>query len=123
MSSLAKNFIAEAAVPAYRITKPGAAAGKVLVAAAATDKLNGVSHEISAAIGERVDVHKSGIRHIEAGGAFAVGDPLTSDGVGRAILANPAAGANARIIAFAEEQATALGDIVYCQIVPGVMQG
>ncbi len=120
---LIKSTSAEGAVGAYRITKAGAADGNVLQAAAATDKLNGVNSRIAiAAAGDRGDISRVGIAEVEFGGVVTYGDPLTSDAVGRAITAAPAAGANVRIIGFAEVSGV-LGDIGSLLIAPGVMQG
>lgn len=118
-----KNFIASGAILACCLTKPGATAGTVAVATAATDLINGVSDELGADDGGRIDVHKSGIVPVTAGAAFSAGAPLTATAGGKAILAAPAAGANVRIIGFAEEAAVADGDIVNVLFAPGVIQG
>lgn len=120
---LATNYVAEAAIAINRIVKPGSSDRNVLQAAAATDALMGVINEVPAAINERIDVVKVGVAWVEAGAAFARGAPLTSDGVGRAIAAAPAAGSNVRVVGFAEEAATAAGDVVRFLISPCVMQG
>lgn len=120
---LNKSYTAEGVIPPYRIVKFGAADGGVLVAAAATDKLIGVTGRLGlAAIGDRGDVGRLGIDEVEYGGAVASGDPLTSDAVGRAVVAAPAAGANVRIIGFAEV-AGVLGDIGSLYISPCSLQG
>ena len=120
---LAKSHNAEAAIPAYRLVKLGAAVNSVVLAAAATDLTCGVSHEVTAAIGERVDVNKIGIAYVEAGAPIARGAPITSDGTGRGVTAAPAAGANNRIVGFAEEAAAAAGDIINVLLAPGYIQG
>jgi hypothetical protein len=117
-----RNYLAGAAVAAYRIVKPGAADGEVLQGAAATDFLNGINDSVAPASGERVDIVKSGIADVEYGGNVTRGQPLTSDADGKAVAAAPAAGANVRIIGFAEVSGVA-GDIGLCLIAPGVMQG
>ncbi|RSZ35084.1 MULTISPECIES: capsid cement protein [unclassified Variovorax] len=118
-----KNYSAEGAIPSYRIFKFGAADGGILAGAAATDKLVGVTGRIAAAVaGDRIDGVRLGIAEVEYGGAVAAGDPLTSDASGRAIVAAPAAGANARLVGFAEV-AGVLGDIGSVFISPCVMQG
>jgi hypothetical protein len=119
---LAKAVVANGAVPKYTIVKLGAA-GIATVAAAATDKLMGVSQDVTAATGERFDAQVTGIAWCTAGGVFAEGDPLTSDASGRAVVAAPAAGSNVRLIGYATEAATALGDVVNILLAPGVMQG
>ncbi len=108
---LVKNYSAEAAIAAYRIVKFGAADGGVLQAAAATDKLVGVTDRLAAAVaGDRIDVVRSGITEVEYGGTVAAGDLLTADASGRAIVATAAAGSNVRVIGVAEV-AGVVGDI------------
>lgn len=123
-SGLHKSYIAVAAIAAFRICKFGATEGEVQLAAAATDKLIGVTGAVPArAAGEVVDLIHGGIVDIEAGAAFAAGDAITSDAVGRAIVAAPAAGVNNRIIGEALGPALAAGDIVPVLFAPSVMQG
>ena len=118
-----KNYSAEGAIPANRIFKFGAADGGILVGAAATDKLVGVTGRIAAAVvGDRIDGVRLGIAEVEYGGTVAAGDPLTSDASGRAVVAAPAAGSNVRLIGFAEV-AGVLGDIGSVFISPCVLQG
>lgn len=119
---LNKNYVAEAAIAPYRIVKFGAADGQVLQAAAAADLLMGVCESVGPAIGERCDVVKSGIAEVEFGGTVARGAAVTSDASGRAVAAAPGAGANVRIIGFAEVSAVS-GDIAPVLIAPGLMQG
>lgn len=118
---LTKAFNAGAAVAGYRIVKQSDD-DTVVVGAAATDKLIGISNNLGAANADRVDVHMAGSVEVEYGGNVAVGDPLTSDGTGKAVAAAPAAGANARLIGVALK-AGAAGDIGCCTISPSVMQG
>lgn len=119
---LNKNYVAEAAIAAYRIVKFGAADGQVLQAAAATDSLMGVMESVGPALGERCDAVKSGIADVEFGGTVARGAAVTSDANGKAVAAAPSAGSNVRIIGFAEVSAVS-GDIAPILIAPGVMQG
>jgi hypothetical protein len=120
--TLTKTYVAEAAVTKRRIVKPGTADGNVLLGAAVGDALIGVSADIDAAIGERVDVHHAGIVEVEYGGTVARGDPLTSDGTGRAVAAAPGAGVNNNIIGRALV-AGVVGDIGKALIAPGRIQG
>lgn len=119
---LNRNYMAEAAIAAYRIVKFGTADGNVLQAAAATDLSIGVMESVGPASGERCDVVKSGIADVEFGGAVTRGGPVTSDASGRAVAAAPAAGSNVRVIGFAEVSAVS-GDIAPILVAPGVMQG
>lgn len=121
--TLFKTRAAGAAIAAYRIIKPGAAAGQVIQAAAATDALMGTSHQLAAKVaGDMVDVAVGGHPEVELGGTVAAGDPLTADADGKAIKAEPAAGANVRIIGFADQAGTN-GAVIPYTFAPGFMQG
>lgn len=98
---LSKSYTAEAGISANRIVKVGAADYGVLQGAAATDKLIGISTEIDAASGERIDVVHSGVADLKLGGTVARGDFLTSDASGQGVTAAPSAGTNNRVIAMA----------------------
>lgn len=119
----AKPYVGGAAVLPFRIVKYGAADGAVINSAAAADKHAGVADSRGcAAAGDAVDVYKSGTVDVEYGGNVTRGDPLTSDAVGRAVTAAPAAGANVRIIGFAEVSGV-LGDIGEVDLRISVLQG
>lgn len=115
---LIKSYYAPAAVAGYLILKP--VAGGVGLATAATDLLLGVSDAMGAAAGGMVDVTELGRSEVLSGGVIAHGDPLTSDGQGRAIKAVPAAAAITRIIGFAVMDAN-LGDIFEYSSAPGII--
>ena len=117
-----KNVLAGAAISPFRILK-FSAADTVIMGAAATDSLIGVSNEVGAASGERQDMVLEGIAFVEASAAFAQGAPITSDATGRAVTAAPGAGVNNRLIGFAYEAAAATGDVVRVFLTPSVMQG
>lgn len=119
---LYKSYTAGGAIPAYRIVKLSAES-TVVLATAATDGLMGVNGAVAPASGERCDVAKVGVSYIEAGAAIALDAPVTSDASGRAVTAAPAAGANVRVIGFADEAATAAGDLIKVTLSLGVMQG
>ncbi len=119
---LNKNYTAGSAINPYRIVKPGSSDGEVVQAAAAADSLMGVCESVGPASGERCDIIKSGIAELEFAGVVTRGGPVTSDADGKGIAASPAAGANVRIIGFAEVT-TAPGDIAPVLIAPGIMQG
>ena len=59
---------------------------------------------------------------VEYGGTVAAGDLLTSDAQGRAVIASPASGTNARIVGIAEYSG-ALGDIGVIDLSLGSLQG
>ena len=119
---LIKSFTAGAAINAFRIVK-FSAAETVVLAAAATDNLLGVCGDVSPAAGERCDTVLTGITMVEAGAAIAIGSFVTSDAVGRCVLAAPAAGVNNRVVGVNLDAASAAGDVVRVLLEPGVMQG
>lgn len=118
---LVKTFTTgAAAVAAYTIVAHGDAAGTVVGASAAGDAMFGVTQQLGAGAGQRVDVCLGGLPEVLCGGAVAAGDPLTADAESRAVKAAPAPGAQVRIIGFAMMDAVA-GDIVPFQFAPGAV--
>lgn len=95
---LTKAFNAGGAIPARTIVKPHSTAGEVVAGAAGADKLIGVSTEVDAATGDRVDVHLGGIAEVIYGGNIAAGDLITSDANGHAVATTTA---NDRVIGIA----------------------
>lgn len=120
--TLIKSLSAGGAISPFRLLK-FSAAETVVLAAAATDFIIGVSNEVGAASGERQDVVLSGIAFAEASAAIALGALLTSDASGRVVTAAPAAGTNNRIIGNAMEAAAATGDVIRILVKPGSFQG
>ena len=116
-NTMRRNYLAAAAIAAFRIVKHGAADGEVVQGTAATDALMGVNDSVAPEAGERVDIVKSGLADVEYGGAVTRGQPLTSDSVGRAVAASVA---GSRIIGFAEVSGV-LGDIGLVDIAPGTL--
>lgn len=112
-----RNYLAPAAIAAYRIAKHGAADGEVAQATAATEALMGVTNSLAIAAGERVDLVKSGLADVEYGGNVTRGDPLTADADGKAVTATVA---GSRLIGFAELSG-ASGDIGVVHISPGTL--
>lgn len=112
-----RNYIATAAIGAYLIVKHSATDGEVTQASAATDALLGVTEGIAPAIGERVDIVKSGLADVTYGGTVAKGDPLTTDAAGKAIKATVA---GSRLIGFAEIAGVA-GDVGLVHISLGTL--
>ncbi|RIK92482.1 MAG: DUF2190 domain-containing protein [Proteobacteria bacterium] len=119
---LVKNYLAGAAIAAYRIVKWSDADGKVVQAAASTDALIGVADNLGIASGARGDIIRSGLAEVEYGGNVTRGDWLTADADGKAVAAAPAAGVNANVIGRAEVSGVA-GDIGLVAIAPGRIQG
>lgn len=102
-----KTYDASGAIPAYTIVKFTATDFQVTAAAAATDKMCGVTTEVAAADTERCDVIHEGCAYVKAGGTIAAGDLLTSDASGNAITTTTASN---RIIGQARQSAVA-GDV------------
>lgn len=119
---LAKAFTAGGAIAARTIVKPHSVAGEVVAAAAATDKVIGISTEVAAASGDRVDVFVSGIAEVVYGGNVSAGDLVTADSSGYAVTAAPAATVNNRIVGTALVTGVS-GDIGAVLIGPGSVQG
>ncbi|WP_439547850.1 hypothetical protein [Falsiroseomonas sp.] len=119
---LIKNFTAGGAIAAYRLVRLSAA-DTVVQAAAATEPLIGATMDVAPVSGERTDVVINGIALVEAGGAVALTNLVTSDATGRAVAAAPATGVNNRIIGVPLEAAVAAGDIIRVLLSPGSLQG
>ena len=118
-----KSYSAEGAIAPCRFVKPGAADYGVLVAAAAADKIIGVSMPlITAASGDTTDVMHDGIADLQLGGTVARGDLITSDATGQGITATASAGVNVRTGAIALVSGVS-GDIVPVLLSPGNFQG
>ena len=120
---LVKSYLAEGTIGPCRIVKPGANDYGVAIAAAATDKLIGVTLPlISVIAGDSVEVAHDDIADVVLGGTVTRGDLLTSDANGAAITATAAAGSNVRVIGIAVVSGVA-GDIIPVLINPGSFQG
>ena len=119
---LIKSFTAESAVAAYRIVKHGAADTVVAQATAVTDSLLGVTSQLAGVINTRVDVVLGDSTDVEYGATVTRGDWLTTDSVGRAVTAAPAAGVNNTIIGKALLSGV-VGDIGLVLLAPGRIQG
>lgn len=123
-TGLIKSLEATVAVPRRTLVTFGAADGTGVVATGAGAYIRGVSApDVDTDIGERISVHMAGnVAEVVAGGTVARGDPITADATGRAIVAAPAAGANAFIVGFAEV-AGVVGDIITVDVAPQRIQG
>lgn len=122
-TGLIKSLEATTAIPARRLVCFGAADGTGIPATGGTVYIRGVSSDIDTAVGERASVQMVGnVSDVVYGGTVARGDPITSDGTGRAITAAPAAGANMFIVGFAEVSGV-VGDIGSVDVNPQRIQG
>ncbi len=121
-SSYAKRYSAQAAIPKHRIFKFGASDAQILVATSPNDALIGVTTELAGVVDLPCDGFLMGLPPVEYGGPVTRGDWLTSDAVGRAVLAAPAAGVNANVIGRALVSGV-LGDLGTVLLAPGRIQG
>lgn len=119
---LRKAFKAGVAIGSRKIVKFGADDATVVLGAASTDFLIGVSGELGAVLGENIDISLEGVVEVTFGGTVVRGDMLTSDATGNAIAAAPGAGVNARVIGHALVSAVS-GDIGPAFLSPGRIQG
>lgn len=99
-----------------------AASQKVAEATANTQPLIGVFDKLAsqAAVGQMVDVHRSGLVSVELGGTVTAGQPLTADAQGRAIAAVAAPATQVRIIGFADQPGV-VGDVIDAWIEPSLL--
>lgn len=118
-----KTYVAEGAIGPCLFVKPGAADYGVLAGAAAADKVIGITvPNVSAAIGDPVDVIHDGIADLKIGGSVTRGDLLVSDASGQGVVAAPTTGANARYGAVALVSGVS-GDIIPVKVTLGSVQG
>lgn len=121
--ALVKAYKAGAQIAPFLIVKWDAVDFQVLPAAAATDKIAGVSvPNVTAPSGQRVDVIKAGIAQVQLGGTVTRGDPITSNATGLGVTAAPAAGTNNRIVGYAEMSGVS-GDIIPVLVNIDTIQG
>jgi len=119
---LTKTYDAGGAIAAYTVVKFTTTDFQVVQAAAVGDPLAGVTTEVAAAQGDRVDVIHEGIAYVTAGGTIAAGDPLTVNASGQVVTAAPAAGVNNHCIGFARQSAVS-GDVFEALLRLFVLQG
>lgn len=119
---LIANYVAETALAKNRIVCFGATDGSVKQATAAADFIIGVTENFAYAVGDRVDIVRTGLADVEYGGTVTRGQPLTADAQGRAVAAAPSAGTNNRIIGYAEVSGV-VGDIGSVMVGAEMIQG
>ena len=122
MTTEFKSLVAQSAVAAFLIIKPGTADMTVVPAAAATDLLLGTADSLNKDTGEMVDLDLRPIAEVKLGGSITRGQPITSNAAGKGVVAAPAAGSNVRISGLAAKNGSADDVIPYFRA-PGVMQG
>lgn len=121
--TLIKNHVAGATVEAYRIVKHGSSDGAVVHGTNGTSAaLIGVTGELGAESGERVDVVRAGIAEVTFGGTVSRGAAVTATSTGKAVAATPGGALNNYVIGFAEVDAVD-GDIAPIMLAPSIMNG
>lgn len=116
-------MLAGGAITPNRLVKMGSADQTVVLAAAATDRVIGVTvANVSYASGATCDIVDGGEYEVIAGGTITRGDPIAADAAGAGVTAAPATGVNNFIIGFAMDSAVA-GDLFTAQIAPQSLQG
>lgn len=120
MNSLITNHEAGAAVTRYRIVKNGSSDNTVIHATSGASALVGITGQLGADSGDRVDVCRSGIEPVELGGTVTRGAWLTSDANGKAVAATIVAGTAVHVIGQAEIAGVS-GDLINCRIQPTVI--
>lgn len=113
-NSTIKSYRAGAAIAPYTIVKFGASSSEVVTSTSPDDLHIGVTGELGAAQGERIDVRMGEIGDVRFGGAVGRGQPITADALGRATAAAP----GNRTIGMAMIDANA-GDVGACTILAG----
>lgn len=124
MNSFIKNFAASGAIVHRRLVAFTATDGTLVQASGtAGERLAGVVDcPGGVAAGERFDVVLFGPADVECGGNILPGQNIASDAQGRAIVAAPAAGANASIVGRTLINA-ASGDFAKAFVNPSQIQG
>ena len=117
------TYSADVALPPRRLVRHGVADNRVTLATDGAAPILGVTEQIPVALNGSVDVIHGEVAMVEAGGPVARSSPVTADGIGRAIVAAPAAGVNMWSGGIALEAATAAGDQFRMLVVPQRLQG
>ncbi len=119
--SIASRSAAE--IGAKLIVAHGASDGIAKQAAAATDKLIGVTDLGADAANQILDIQRNGPAKVRYGGAVERGDYLTSDAAGKAVpVTKPAADTTVYYIGQASVSGVA-DDICVVDLAPGVLKG
>jgi hypothetical protein len=101
-------------VLANRVVVAGAASGEcALPAAANAGSILGVTVFSQSEVGRSVSVRKAGTVEVVAAGAIAVGAPVNiADNLGRVKAISESSGTKVQCVGFAENAATAAGDVI-----------
>lgn len=113
-----KGYLAVAAIAAHRFVAYGDSAGEAVQASDAEQTLLGVSDSLGAKAGEMADVVRTGISEVEYADDISVGDRLTNDENGCAVVA--ATGQSYRAIAEEDGDVGVIGHVwLESGVVPG----
>lgn len=114
-----KGYRAGAAIAAHRFVAYGDSTGEAVQATDSEQTLMGVSDSLGAKAGEMADVVRAGISEVEYAEDIAVGDRLTTDENGFAVVA--ATGQPYRAIAEEDGDAGVIGHVwLESGVVPGM---
>lgn len=112
-----KAYTAESGIGKFKICKFGTTVGGAVQAAAAADKMMGVSSEVVVDSAQRVDIARDGLARVVYGGTVAAGDLLTSDASGNAVVTTTQGN---RYLGIAEVAGVS-GDIGIVLVCPGIV--
>lgn len=118
-----KGYKAGAAILRGQIVKLSAD-DTVTPCTAAADLSMGVAYDRQPTSGLSVSIVQGGEAVVLTGGAITRGNFVTSDASGRAVVATPAAGGGTlkRVIGIAKETASASGQTLTIQVLPGIVE-
>jgi hypothetical protein len=118
---LIKQFKADVAIPRYTVVKQSGD-GTVAIATSVNDVPLGVT-DSAPDLGERVDVVVTQYAQVLAGAVMAANVAVTVDASGRAVAAAPAAGVNNWAFGITRQSSTAVGDVIWVELIKQRLQG
>jgi hypothetical protein len=118
---LIKQFTADTAIPRFIVVKQ-TGDGTVAIATSVNDVPLGVT-DSAPDLGERVDVVVTQYAQVLAGAVLAAGLAVTVDASGRAVAAAPAAGVNTWSFGITRQSSTAVGDVIWVELLKQRLQG
>jgi hypothetical protein len=116
---MSKNYVAGAAITAYSIVKFGSSDGVVLLGAAETDRVIGVTGILLGESGGRVDVEHFGYAEVKLAGTVARGEKITANSAGLGVKLTDVmlAAGHAYSVGFALQSGVS-GDIIRIFVLP-----
>lgn len=118
---LIKQFVADTAIPRFTVVKQ-TGDGTVAIATSVNDTPLGVT-DSAPDLAERVDVVVKDYGQVLAGAVLAAGVAVTVDAQGRAVAAAPAAGVNNWCFGITRQSSTAIGDVIWVELIKSRIQG